>query len=156
RYRWIIAWSMAQSARRSPTSSSSNSRTRRRCLSRSWGFPAARSPAARKRQPVRRKSLSPEHQRVSFLQRTPRVRAGGTHVTLDVAPAEGKAKTWSHRHLLGLEDLSRSEIETILDLAEDFVVFSQLPGEKRTELKGKVVVNLFFESSTRTRTSFSL
>src|SRR5262249_42922648 len=69
---------------------------------------------------------------------------------------EPKKIMWTRRHLLGLEDLSRSEIETILDTAEDFVEVSQRRRKKRSDLKGKVVVNLFFESSTRTRTSFGL
>jgi aspartate carbamoyltransferase catalytic subunit len=55
---------------------------------------------------------------------------------------------------LDLEELSRAEIETILDTAEDFVDISQRRRKKRGELKGKVVVNLFFEPSTRTRSSF--
>jgi aspartate carbamoyltransferase catalytic subunit len=63
---------------------------------------------------------------------------------------------WARRHLLGLEDLSRAEIETILDTAEGFVEVSQRRRKKRTDLKGKVVVNLFFEPSTRTRNSFGL
>jgi aspartate carbamoyltransferase catalytic subunit len=63
---------------------------------------------------------------------------------------------WTRRHLLGLEELTRAEIETILDTAEDFIEVSQRRRKKRTDLKGKVVVNLFFEPSTRTRTSFSL
>ncbi len=77
-------------------------------------------------------------------------------MSIDTARPVGKPRTWNQRHLLGLEDLSRAEIETILDTAEEFAEFSQLPGQKRTELKGKTVVNLFFEPSTRTRTSFSL
>src|SRR5947208_11333123 len=67
------------------------------------------------------------------------------------APAQ-----WSKRHLLGLEELSREELVAILDTAEDFVELSQKRRKKRTFLSGKVVVNLFFEPSTRTRTSFSL
>ena len=63
---------------------------------------------------------------------------------------------WTQRHLLGLEHLSRSEIEIILDSAEEFMAVGQQPRKKRTDLAGKVVVNLFFEPSTRTRTSFSL
>ncbi len=62
---------------------------------------------------------------------------------------------WTRRHLLGLEDLSRAELTAILDAAEVFAG----PGARhpRTiDLKGKVVVNLFFEPSTRTRTSFGL
>jgi aspartate carbamoyltransferase catalytic subunit len=63
---------------------------------------------------------------------------------------------WTRRHLLELEDLSREEIETILDTAEGFVETSPRRRAKFSSLKGKVVVNLFFEPSTRTRTSFGL
>jgi aspartate carbamoyltransferase catalytic subunit len=63
---------------------------------------------------------------------------------------------WTKRHLLGLEELSREELVAILDTAEQFVDLSQKKRKKRTFLSGKVVVNLFFEASTRTRTSFSL
>jgi aspartate carbamoyltransferase catalytic subunit len=64
--------------------------------------------------------------------------------------------SWTRRHLLGLEELSRAEIETILNTAEQFVETSGRSGRKRSDLLGKVVVNLFFEPSTRTRTSFAL
>src|SRR5438093_1320529 len=67
-----------------------------------------------------------------------------------------KPAPWTKRHLLGLEDLSRAEIETTLDTAETFVEASQRRRKKLSALKGKVVVNLFFEPSTRTRTSFGL
>jgi aspartate carbamoyltransferase catalytic subunit len=81
-------------------------------------------------------------------------------VSLNVAEAETERMPlparWTRRHLLGLEDLSQPEIETVLDAAEDFVELSQPRRKKRTDLQGKVVVNLFFEPSTRTRTSFSL
>lgn len=77
-------------------------------------------------------------------------------MTVNLATRETKPMQWTRRHLLGLEDLSRQEIETILDTAEDFVEVSQRRRKKRGDLKGKVVVNLFFESSTRTRTSFGL
>jgi aspartate carbamoyltransferase catalytic subunit len=70
------------------------------------------------------------------------------------APHEPRRAQWTRRHLLGLEDLSRAEIETVLDTAEDFVEVSQRRRKKRADLKGKVVVNLFFEPSTRTRASF--
>jgi aspartate carbamoyltransferase catalytic subunit len=63
---------------------------------------------------------------------------------------------WTRRHLLGLEELSAEEITCILDKAE---VFKRLvaAGHKRIPLlQGKTCVNLFFENSTRTRTSFSL
>jgi aspartate carbamoyltransferase catalytic subunit len=81
----------------------------------------------------------------------------GEHVvSVELAMREAMPAQWTRRHLLGLEDLSRAEIETILDAAEDFVEVSQRRRKKRADLKGKVVVNLFFEPSTRTRTSFGL
>ena len=55
--------------------------------------------------------------------------------------------------LLGIEDLSRTEIEAILRRAKEFQQ-QQAPGKKRDALRGHMVVLLFFESSTRTRTSF--
>ena len=63
---------------------------------------------------------------------------------------------WPHRHLLGLEPLSPADITAILDRAETFVGDSEPPRKKRKDLEGRVVVNLFFEPSTRTRMSFSL
>lgn len=72
------------------------------------------------------------------------------------APKSTRSQTWSRRHLLGLEELSREELVTILDAAEEYVDVTDAPRTKRTDLKGKVVVNLFFEPSTRTRTSFNL
>jgi aspartate carbamoyltransferase catalytic subunit len=77
-------------------------------------------------------------------------------VSTQLAMPHAKPAQWARRHLLGLEDLSRAEIETILDTAEGFVEVSQRRRKKRTDLKGKVVVNLFFEPSTRTRNSFGL
>lgn len=73
-----------------------------------------------------------------------------------LADVETKKVTWTQRHLLGLEELTRSEIETILDVAERFVPDCEDRRNKRTALRGKVVVNLFFEASTRTRVSFGL
>ncbi len=81
---------------------------------------------------------------------------GGYAVSVDLAEREAKPLSWTRRHLLGLEDLSRAEIATILDTAEEFVEDGPHRHTKRTDLKGKVVVNLFFEPSTRTRTSFGL
>jgi aspartate carbamoyltransferase catalytic subunit len=78
-----------------------------------------------------------------------------TNVTVQLAVPESKPTIWTRRHLLGLEDLSRVEMETILDTAEQFVEVSQRRRKKRSDLKGKVVVNLFFEASTRTRSSFA-
>ena len=72
----------------------------------------------------------------------------------------GKTKArdfrWSRKHLLGLRDLSRQEIEHILDTAEGFEQVSTRSIKKAPPLRGRVVVNLFFEDSTRTRNSFAL
>jgi aspartate carbamoyltransferase catalytic subunit len=57
---------------------------------------------------------------------------------------------------LTLEDLSRDEILRILDLAREFRLRAEQGEHKSTLLLGRVVANLFFEPSTRTRTSFSL
>ncbi len=63
---------------------------------------------------------------------------------------------WSRQHLLGLEDLSRDEILAVLDTAVHFGQDSTQRWKKRSNLAGRVVVNLFFEPSTRTRMSFAL
>jgi aspartate carbamoyltransferase catalytic subunit len=61
-----------------------------------------------------------------------------------------------HRHLLGIEGLSADEITLLLDLSETYVAQNRLADKKRALLRGRTVINLFFESSTRTRTSFEL
>src|SRR5436853_2041433 len=60
------------------------------------------------------------------------------------------------KHLLGIEDLSVAEITKILDLAETFAEISTRPIKKVPTLRGKTVINLFLEPSTRTRTSFEI
>ncbi len=77
-------------------------------------------------------------------------------MSLELAVPEPKTTSWTRRNLLELESLSRTELLTILDRAEEFIDVSQSRRGKLTQLKGKVVVNLFFEPSTRTRTSFGL
>lgn len=63
---------------------------------------------------------------------------------------------WRHKHLLGLEELSSEEIVYILDTAEGLAGVSKRSVKKVPALRGKVIVNLFFEPSTRTRISFEL
>lgn len=63
---------------------------------------------------------------------------------------------WTRKHLLGLEELSRDEIVAILDTADSFAEVSRRSRKKVPALTGRIVFNLFFENSTRTRTSFSL
>jgi aspartate carbamoyltransferase catalytic subunit len=62
----------------------------------------------------------------------------------------------ARKDLLGLEDLTRGEIEFILETAQSFVEISERPIKKVPVLRGLTVVNLFFEPSTRTRISFEL
>src|ERR1700739_41599 len=62
----------------------------------------------------------------------------------------------THRHLLGLEGLPAEEIETILDPAASFQEISEREIKKVPPLRGKTVINLFYEASTRTRTSFEI
>src|SRR6266576_5891456 len=61
-----------------------------------------------------------------------------------------------HRHLLGIEGLSAQDIEILLDLAEAAVEVSRQVEKKRTTLRGRTLINLFFEASTRTQSSFEL
>ena len=63
---------------------------------------------------------------------------------------------WTRKDLLGIADLSTGEIQLILDTAESFREVSKRPIKKVPTLRGKTVVNLFFESSTRTRSSFEI
>jgi len=60
------------------------------------------------------------------------------------------------KHLLGLEELSAAEITRILDAAVGYLGVGAGSSPKRDDLKGKVVANLFYEPSTRTRVSFGL
>lgn len=61
---------------------------------------------------------------------------------------------FTRKHLLGLEELSSDEIRMILDTAVPFKEISERQIKKVPVLRGKTIVNLFFEASTRTRTSF--
>jgi len=63
---------------------------------------------------------------------------------------------FAHHSLLDVEGLTRVDVERILDTAEAFLQVSRRPVRKVPTLRGKTVINLFYESSTRTRTSFEL
>ncbi|MBI2093390.1 MAG: aspartate carbamoyltransferase catalytic subunit [Candidatus Omnitrophica bacterium] len=67
-----------------------------------------------------------------------------------------KTAQWMKKDLLGLRELSAEEIGLILETAQSFKEVSLRPIKKVPALRGKTVVNLFFEPSTRTRTSFEL
>jgi aspartate carbamoyltransferase catalytic subunit len=64
--------------------------------------------------------------------------------------------SWSRKDLLGIAELSASEIELVLDTAESFREVAERPIKKVPTLRGKTVINLFFEPSTRTRSSFEI
>ncbi len=63
---------------------------------------------------------------------------------------------YPHRHLLGIEGLRASDIVTLLDLAEEAVDVSRQVEKKKATLRGRTQINLFFEASTRTQSSFEL
>ncbi|HID21727.1 MAG TPA: aspartate carbamoyltransferase catalytic subunit, partial [Planctomycetaceae bacterium] len=70
--------------------------------------------------------------------------------------AASQGVRWTRKHLLGLEELTAEEITLILDKAAEFKNLAAQGETKLGALRGTVVANLFFEPSTRTRTSFSL
>ncbi len=61
-----------------------------------------------------------------------------------------------HRHLLGISALSPPDIEILLDRADRAVAISRQPEKKTTALRGRTQINLFYEASTRTQSSFEL
>jgi aspartate carbamoyltransferase catalytic subunit len=61
-----------------------------------------------------------------------------------------------HRHIFGIEQLSVEDIHHILSTARSFKEISERPIKKVPTLRGKTIINLFFESSTRTRLSFEI
>jgi aspartate carbamoyltransferase catalytic subunit len=72
------------------------------------------------------------------------------------AERDAESSTWTRRHLLDLEHLSRAELEFLLDAAQRFKQLTHGCRVKQSLLTGQTVCNLFFENSTRTRTSFAL
>ncbi len=67
-----------------------------------------------------------------------------------------KQPPFPHRHLLGIEGLSAQDIGILLDLAEAAIEVSRQVEKKRSTLRGRTLINLFFEASTRTQSSFEL
>ncbi|MGA7385946.1 MAG: aspartate carbamoyltransferase catalytic subunit [Methylocella sp.] len=67
-----------------------------------------------------------------------------------------KEPAFPHRHLLGIEGLSALDIGFLLDLAEAAIEVSRQVEKKRSTLRGRTLINLFFEASTRTQSSFEL
>ncbi len=67
-----------------------------------------------------------------------------------------KAREFPHRHLLGIAELNEADITQILDLSETLRGINERPIKKVPTLRGRTVINLFLENSTRTRTSFEI
>ena len=63
---------------------------------------------------------------------------------------------WTKRHLIDLDELSKDEINLILETAKSFKEISTREVKKVPTLRGRTIALLFFEPSTRTRTSFEL
>lgn len=63
---------------------------------------------------------------------------------------------YSKKHLLGIEGLSRFDIEALLNKADDAVEISRQREKKKAVLRGRTQINLFFEPSTRTQSSFEI
>jgi aspartate carbamoyltransferase catalytic subunit len=63
---------------------------------------------------------------------------------------------FSHKHLLDVDTLTVADVQTILDCAEHYVERNRNIDKKHSILKGRTLINLFFENSTRTRTSFEI
>ncbi len=68
----------------------------------------------------------------------------------------GPSIPFAHRHLLGIQGLSAADITALIDLADEAVGISRQVEKKRSTLRGRTLVNLFFEASTRTQASFEL
>ena len=66
------------------------------------------------------------------------------------------SRAFNQRHLLGIADLSPQEIEYLLDRADEAVAVSRQVEKKKAVLRGRTQINLFFEASTRTQSSFEL
>jgi aspartate carbamoyltransferase catalytic subunit len=70
--------------------------------------------------------------------------------------ASGPRPTFPHRHLLGIEGLSPCDIKALLDLSDEAVEVSRQIEKKKATLRGRTQINLFFEPSTRTQSSFEI
>src|ERR1700723_3180767 len=92
-----------------------------------------------------------------WLQPPPVVAEATTPVTKAMTNADPTSSfIWKRKHLLSLEELSAEEIVYVLNTADSFKEVSTRSVKKVPALRGRVVVNAFFEDSTRTRTSFTL
>ena len=72
------------------------------------------------------------------------------------AESRSRAPIFPHRHLLGIDVLSPQDISALLDLADKYVELNREIEKKQSVLRGRTQINLFFEASTRTQSSFEL
>ena len=73
-----------------------------------------------------------------------------------MATKSNKAIKISQKHLLGIQDLSINDVNLILDESQKFIKLNQSKNKRLNVLNGKTQINLFFEPSTRTQSSFEL
>ena len=75
-----------------------------------------------------------------------------------IEPARGPAYAhgFPHKHLLGIEGLSAEHITALLDRAEGEILVSRQVEKKKNVLRGRTQINIFFEASTRTQSSFEI
>ena len=73
-----------------------------------------------------------------------------------MATSSSETPSYPHRHLLGIAGLSPQDISGLLDLAEAEIEISRQIEKKKSTLRGRTQINLFFEASTRTQSSFEL
>lgn len=99
--------------------------------------------------------LAPSTSQPHALQSLPAQHTRSTQPQNPLNSANDKPR-WIRKHLLDLEELSPAEIQHVLDTAESFAEVSTRSVKKVPALRGHVVVNMFFEESTRTRMSFTL
>jgi aspartate carbamoyltransferase catalytic subunit len=77
-------------------------------------------------------------------------------IVFDMRKNPPSSYVFPHKHLLGIEGLSRPDIEALLELADEEVMLSRQIEKKKASLRGRTQINLFFEPSTRTQASFEL
>lgn len=92
----------------------------------------------------------------TLFPKSERLSKAGALLFLYPETRERMEKPFHRRDLLGIKDLSAEEVLGILDTAESFREISSREIKKVPALRGKTIINLFFEASTRTRTSFEL
>ncbi len=80
----------------------------------------------------------------------------GTQTTISETLPPLSTALWRHRHVLDLDDFSREEIELVMDIADAMAEVLQREVKRVPTLRGKTVVTMFYEPSTRTRASFEL